>query len=314
MARGRKRTIISLAVGLSLLAVLVYKSGLGDFGQIIRTLKPGFWFVAFLLYLITQLISCYRWQLLLKAEKIEVPLRRLTIIYFLGMFFNLFLPTMVGGDAARGYAVYRASDKQKLALVSVLVDRFCGMGALMIIGFVAMLLSYSSVAETGVVVPISFLMGIFLLSILLLANTSILRAPLKLIFRGQVPNWAMKLVQVYEAFRVYAAHKEAMIKVGALSFLIQGLGIAVYYFLARALGLSIPLVYFFLFVPIITAVSLIPITFSGLGVREGMALILFSRIGVSAPAAISISLSWWITVAVMALLATPFWFRKGLLG
>ena len=57
MARGRKRTIISLGVGLSLLAVLVYKSGPGDFGQIIRTLKPGFWLVAFFLYLIAQLIK-----------------------------------------------------------------------------------------------------------------------------------------------------------------------------------------------------------------------------------------------------------------
>jgi uncharacterized protein (TIRG00374 family) len=314
LLRGRKRTIISLGVGLALLAALVYKSGPADFAQIIGTLEPGFWLAAFFLYLIAQLISCYRWHLLLKAEKIELPLRRLTIFYFLGMFFNLFLPTMVGGDAARGYAVYRASDKQESALVSVLVDRFCGMGALMTIGFAAMLLSYSSVASTGVVGPLSFLMGLFLLSILLLVNVNILRTPLKFIFRGPVPNWAMKLVRVYEAFRVYGAHKEALIKAGVLSFLVQGLGIVVYYFLARALGLTVPLIYFFLFVPIITAVSLIPITFSGLGVREGMALMLFSRIGVPAPVAISLTLSWWITVAVMTLLAAPFWVRKGMLG
>ena len=313
MTANKRRTYLSLALGLLLLGALIYGSGPKQFWHIIRELKAAWWVGAFFLYLMTQLISSLRWQILLKAERIIIPLQRLVTFYFAGMFFNLFLPGLVGGDLVRGYIVYREAEKKEEAAVSVVVERLCGMGALLTIGFVAMLISYRVISLGPVSWALSILMGFFLGLIFLASRTSFLQLPLKLLGWLRLPRWAEAATKVHQAFRLYGGHRKALLKAGALSFLLQTLGILVYYLLARALGLSVPIIYFFLFVPIITAVSMIPITFSSLGVREGISLLLFSKIGVSAPAAITLSLAWWVNVALLSLLATPLWARKGLI-
>lgn len=242
-----------------------------------------------------------------------IPWRRLVTFYFAGMFFNLFLPSLVGGDLVRGYIVYREAEKKEAAVVSVVVERLCGMGALLTIGFVAMLISYSVIALAPVAWALSVLMGVFLSVIFFASRASLLRLPLKVLSWFRLPRWAEATARVYEAFRLYGGHRRALFKAGLLSFLLQSINILVYYLLARSLSLSVPIIYFFLFVPIITAVSMIPLTFSSLGVREGASLLLFTQVGVSGPAAITLSLAWWVNVVLLSLLATPLWVRKGLI-
>jgi uncharacterized membrane protein YbhN (UPF0104 family) len=87
-----------------------------------------------------------------------------------------------------------------------------------------------------------------------------------------------------------------------LSMLIQLSCIAGTYLISIAVGLTVPAIYFFIFVPVINAVSAIPVTLAGLGVREaGFAALFgmfFTRLGVTSDQAVSISI---LTFAAMLL-------------
>jgi uncharacterized membrane protein YbhN (UPF0104 family) len=69
--------------------------------------------------------------------------------------------------------------------------------------------------------------------------------------------------------------------------------IVVRYLIALALGVHLSIWYFLLFIPIISLVTLVPISFSGLGVREGAYVYLFSQVGVEALSAVSMSLGFY---------------------
>ena len=62
------------------------------------------------------------------------------------------------------------------------------------------------------------------------------------------------------------------------------------YLSSQALGLSIPPAYFFIFAPVVTIVSVAPLTIAGLGVREGTYIGLFNTVGVLPADAMAISL------------------------
>jgi uncharacterized membrane protein YbhN (UPF0104 family) len=62
---------------------------------------------------------------------------------------------------------------------------------------------------------------------------------------------------------------------------------------AHALGIDLPFAIFALFVPLIALVNLLPITFNGLGLREGTYQFLFMPFGVSSAGAIAMSLAFY---------------------
>ena len=66
-------------------------------------LRPGPWLAAAAVYTAAQVVSAWRWQLLARPLGFDRPLRNFAGFYFIGMFFNLVLPTSVGGDAVRAW-------------------------------------------------------------------------------------------------------------------------------------------------------------------------------------------------------------------
>ena len=81
-----------------------------------------------------------------------------------------------------------------------------------------------------------------------------------------------------------------------------------------ALSWNIPGALFFLAVPVVTVVSMFPLSFGGLGVREGAMVIFFSQYGISAASAISLSLlSYSISLVAGAIggILYPFYKMKG---
>ena len=64
---------------------------------------------------------------------------RLLAFYFTGMFFNLFLPTIVGGDAVKAVLLARETGAPARATMSVFMERNLGLFALLSIALVASL-------------------------------------------------------------------------------------------------------------------------------------------------------------------------------
>ena len=75
-------------------------------------------------------VAAWKWQIILRADNVHVPLPRLVASYLVGTFFNIFLPSSIGGDAYRIYDVARDSGRSASSFSSVLADRLSGFLAL----------------------------------------------------------------------------------------------------------------------------------------------------------------------------------------
>jgi uncharacterized membrane protein YbhN (UPF0104 family) len=92
-----------------------------------------------------------------------------------------------------------------------------------------------------------------------------------------------------DAVRRYASHHRALLAVLGLSVVVQLLRIVQAYCLGRALDLSLPMIVYFGFIPVITLVMQLPITIAGLGTTQYAFEWMFGRAGV--PSAVTFALS-----------------------
>jgi uncharacterized protein (TIRG00374 family) len=109
---------------------------------------------------------------------------------------------------------------------------------------------------------------------------------------GYLPfeNIKSYLRKLHEATRSFKHKKGALLGAWLLSIVVQGGLSVMYYYAACAIGLRVDLIYFFLFVPVITVFSAIPISVGGLGVRDAASVAVFAKVGVAAEKAFAMSL------------------------
>jgi len=285
-----------------LLAVLFWRVDREVFIRTLQVLPAHTYLGALGLYALSHFLSIIRWQLLLAAEGIQVPLWRLAVLYLQGAFFNLFLPSLIGGDIFRGYAIHRTTQGHDAAIASVLLDRLTGFAALIAIALTAQGLAFQRVQDARLLLITLAVTGVFVL-----VTVGLLHDRAKRLAQGifRIPNLARfqsKLQGLIEALHRYRSHHRAIGQALLLSAVLQALVILAYYVVGSGLSLGVPILDFFLFVPVITFVAMLPVSVAGLGVREGSTVYFFTGLGVDAAAALSMSLAWFsLSVLVSAL-------------
>ena len=95
---------------------------------------------------------------------------------------------------------------------------------------------------------------------------------------------------LHQEIHVFREHKKMILHNLALSFLIQALSPISSYFIGLSLGLKISMLYYFIFVPIIGAITMLPISLGGLGLRDATTIFFFAKVGVSKDLAFAMSL------------------------
>lgn len=289
-------------ISLGLLVYLFYKADLRQFSRTLYAAQPLYILATGLLYMVCQYLSSYRWQVLLRAHNVSVSVNRLFSFYLVGMFFNNFLPTSVGGDVVKGYDLYRLSGKGKESITTIFLERYTGLAAIILIGLIALIIGYPYFQDPVVsILLIGTAVG-FIAGTLMVANRYVKILCLKMTRRLHIPKVGRAISGVYETFGRYKNHKGIFLYSIWVSFGVQILNILVYILLAHALGIAIPWGYFFLFFPIVTVSTMLPLSFNGIGMREGMMVYLFSRIGVPPAQALGLSLTWFFIVICISLL------------
>jgi uncharacterized protein (TIRG00374 family) len=299
---GRLFFLAKVAVSAGLLGFLFWRIDRATFLRTIQAL-PGFVFVGcLLLYLLGYLLSTLRWQRLLAAENIRVSLWRLTLVYFEGAFFNLFLPTLIGGDIVRGYAIYKLTGGHTASIASILIDRLSGFAALMFIAVLSLSIAVTRMQNLQVALMILGVAITFGLLMAVLLNDRMKDWAAGVFRLVGLARFQAKLQGLVEAIHRYRGHRRALAQAFVLSAVLQALIIVTYYFVGRGLQVGVPLAYFFVFVPLITVVAMLPVSVAGLGVREGGVVYFFALVGVDAATSLSMSLVWFaLTVLVSSL-------------
>ena len=250
-----------------------------------------FWLaLSFSLHALGLLISAYRWQILIRAQGDDVPLGFLAKSYLVGNFFNLFLPTRFGGDIVRIWDGSRYSHSLLKSSAIVIVERFTGVIILLAFAF-AVSLSRLEMARSLPIIWISLLVGFIGLLTAFLFFT-----PIASYFLEKIPEkgFGMKLKSKILEFRrvvlVYKDKKRAFFQALFWAFLLQ-LNVILHYYLAgKAFQLPIPFLDYFIFFPIILLILTIPVTISGLGLREAIIIQIFATYGIAEHVAFSYSI------------------------
>jgi uncharacterized membrane protein YbhN (UPF0104 family) len=298
-------------VSLVLLYVLLSQVGLGDTLATLRAGDAGLLIAALLLYQLGVVLRAYRWQVLLQALGARIGLVRLTVLYYVGTFFSNFLPSGVGGDVIRAYELTHDGPSAVAAASTVIVDRATGLLMLLAMALVALVFSYrlldpQVVGVIAVVCGGTFVgLGAVIAADRWLQDPARRGGPFALLRAGSqwppqgpgVIGWLWRLVErvtgtrFYQSFRQYG--RGALSQALALSVVFNVLLIVTNVLLAWAFGVRVSLWYFFLFIPIISFSLLLPISLSGLGVREGAFVVLFGQAGVPAHLALAMSLAFY---------------------
>jgi uncharacterized membrane protein YbhN (UPF0104 family) len=263
-----------------LLSYLFYFSGIVNVQEVIKTLNQtrlSIFIVVLLIGLSTVFISTKRWSLFLPEG---IKYSRLVSLVFISHFFNTFVPGRVAGDVVRAFYIYSDIGKGDISLASVFMDKYMGFSAIVGISLIAFIGGYSNFRGTEIAWLIPVSCSIFLI--------------VSIAFWGI--NWGkIKGVSTFYAHLMeYKTQKRIIYKGLVLSFITQAISIVEIYLLLLAIGITVPIIYCFIFVPIINAISAIPITIGGLGLREvGFATLFsmfFSELGVTSHQAVSLSL------------------------
>ena len=307
MRRERLLDLLKVCFSLALLALLLRQIGWQQTLETLGKARFPYLAVALVLYLVGIVVRAYRWQILLSALGIDIPLANLTVLYFVGTFFNNILPTGIGGDVVRVYELSKQSKRPIESVGTVLLDRATGLLVLFLIALMALVFSYHLIAP-------NIAAAILLLC---LGSWAGLGLALK---RDWLERWGLlrimdKIKQVRELYEsVTACGLKAIGGALAISLVFNVLLIAVNYLIALSLGVNIPIWYFLLFIPLISFLLVLPISLSGLGVREGGYIYLFAQAGLSAPLALAMSLLFYALNVVTGLIGGVLYAFEGARG
>ena len=325
-SRGVLKWLLRLGLGVVIVAWLVSRPEGAQVGSVLRNASPWLLPVAVSVYWLGQAVSARRWQLLLNAPLSSVsknaPLSLVECgrIYLLGMFGNLWLPTSIGGDAARAWLAGRRIENFGIAATSVLLDRLIGLAGLIFAAACALLwdaLAHAarrqSTLDGAVPMPAMRILLIATLALILVGIASLLLLRLTRRSRassnednqqhGRWPRLIGKLNALHETLADYAAPQRRKVLWVAFgwSIAVQVIQIIINIGLARAVGLTLPASTLAWLAPLLALSSVLPLGIGGLGVREAAAVALLHNSGAPQSTVLAWSLLWQATVWLSSL-------------
>ncbi len=310
--RERVATATKVLVSLGLIVYLFRRVDLAEVGETLAKAQRGWLVAALFLYFGAIVLGCVKWNVLLRAQGIRVPFRDLLSYSFIGTFFSNFLPANVGGDVMRGYGLARHIARPAEAVVSVVVDRLVGFMAFMssaVAAALAVVVTTGRADLEGLAVAAGGALLTLMLGFAVILSRR-LRALAERAFRWR---WLEPFAPIYgrlsEAVGAYRFRYAALATAYFISLGVLLLSNLVNYFLALSLGGGIPLLYIFLFNPLVAFVLLIPVSVGGLGVNQGAYVFFYGLVGVSARLALAVSLLMQMVIYVSSLPGGFLWWR-----
>lgn len=285
------KTILKIITSLLLILFIVYNVGFEQIWDQFSHMTFHLLLIAIALDALGVVISAKKWQILLKSKLIHVPYIRILKHYYIGVFFNAFLPTTIGGDAAKSYYLSKELDKRIEALSSVIMERLTGLIAIVSIGACAMLVGYTLIPRDALIIATLVIIPGPLVLMILIFKFNVIEKIGTWRFFSRFSTITDIVRDVNKSLREYSSNKCILFVSLVISFLYHTLLICINYVLALALGLDIGIVYFFIFVPVTEILILLPITIQGFGVRSGSYVTLFSQVGISSPSAFALGFS-----------------------
>jgi uncharacterized protein (TIRG00374 family) len=242
---------------------------------------------AILAYIIVEFAAVVRWKILLKVQGIDLSNARIVGLFFIGMFYNQFLPGGTGGDIVKTYLLWKETPGKKPgALLAVMFDRMIGLIALIIITGVLIFLRYGWLTSKAATYPYVWLVLVVFGSSVLFVGTTFIISGFNLMHKlpHRFPG-RDKLIEISAAYHLYARHWRATSGAFGASLVCHLGTFATFLCVAYAFQANVAPIDFFAIMPIERTISSLPISFAGVGTREFILQIMLSNLCAVPPGA-----------------------------
>lgn len=263
------------------------------------------WGLAVVGFLSLHVAGALKWRFFLSTAGASISTRWAVRAYGAGLFANLCLPSLIGGDVLRAGIAMSASDCKEAIVVGSIIERLADLLALaflVVVGAVWSMQTASALAAprasvTVILAVIGSAAGGVLIVALILQRR----------FEHRLPGGlGRRLAEARRALRAYL-DKPDRVAIGFLACMgIQGSFVLVNAAIGRALGIDLGLGVWFLVWPLAKLVAMLPVSLGGLGVREFAFAALVSPFAVAAEVAVAQSLIWQSVLIAGGLMAGAY--------
>ena len=285
-ARNLLRNLLKLLVTGLVVGYVVNKLGWNNIIATCRSINPLYAFLGLAACVVSIVLGAFQWYLLLHRKDLRLSFREAFELYYIGMFFNN-IGTLAGDGLKIAY-VKKRHGMGKIGFAATFLDRFAGLLALSLfagVGCVILLRQgeFHNPAVQAVVRITAALLVLFACMLAFLTMRRLRRIFFALVNRLRLPRREF-ISDLVAVTGLDINHFSLIVKIGLLSFVIQGLRVATHLCSAAAFGILTAhnAVYFFIFIPLIALLMVVPLPF---GIRETVGGHLFALTGIQNQAA-----------------------------
>lgn len=269
-----------MGLSVALLSLLLWKTDLRDLSRAVSRAHP-FWVITALLgYFASMVVSSIRWTMLARPLGFDEPYSHFFGAYFAGVYMNLFAPSTVAGDIGRALYLAGPQRRKTLAFTTVIADRGLGLVVLTWIAAAAIL------TQPGYRIPLLLYYAAWIVPPGTLLSWLYLPRLLVRVFPPQ--NRWRHLVE--RDLAPYWTDYRVLLETSAVAGMFHVMQVLTQVCLAWALDLKVPWPFFFVFVPVVNIAGMLPITFSGIGIREFGYVFFLRQFGLGRHAAVALGL------------------------
>ncbi len=284
--------LFRVSISFILLALLI-KFNKIDIHNLVNDIKGAdslFLCAGFAVFFLGYLLGFLRWQMLLKAADIRIPLKKLISSFSGGVFFSIFLPSTIGGDVVRTADLAEHTNRAKEIIATVFLDRLSGYIGLVIVVLPALVLGKGLVHDKVVFSSVVVIISVLAFMLLVLFSNFIYSRLTRFLSAPGAGRIKEAIKDVHREIHIFRHRRKVIIYNLILSIFIQVISPVSIYLIGCSLGVKANFIYFLIFLPIIGAITLIPVSIGGLGLRESLFVVYFAKAGVIKQLALAMSL------------------------
>jgi len=290
-------------VSLSLLTLLLFITDISLLLENIALAKLHWLTAAVFFTLFLTAFGAVKWWFLMPRSRTG-PMSFVRV-NFISNFVGMFIPGIVGIEAARIAGITRSSKDLAATVASVLVDRLFGLFSL------GLVVAIGGVTAREIVPPLVTL-GCATLLVAILAGTFLLMSHTfrRLLERLLPEKIFSQLNKLFECLDLYRNRKHLLAGSLLLSVTFQLLRVGLVVMLCKSLGIAVALTYLLIVVPVALFVQMLPISVFGIGIRESAMITLLAVAGVSTESAFALSILL-MAVQIISVLPGGIWMAMG---
>ncbi len=294
------KMLLRLGISAALLIFLFRQIDRVSLFGIIKNIDKPVLFCAFFVLFFSYLLCYFRWEMLLNAVHAKISPRKIITSYAGGVFFNLFLPSTIGGDLVRSVDMSAHTKKSREVVATVILDRLSGYIGLVAVTVLALIPGWAIIKNTSILFSVAVITAVLVAVLLVLFNKLIYSKINKLLHSYHAVKILQYIKDVHQEIHVFRHHKAVIANNLLISVILQAINPVTFYLIALSLGIKINILYFFVFLPIISAVTLLPISIGGLGLREATTMFFFTQVGLTKDLSFAMSILNFFFMAVYA--------------